>query len=752
MLASLARRPPALLLHVRAPAAHSQLAARAFLDGVHGPARFVAARALRPKACFTTGRGGLPPPGKDPLADPLQSAQAGAQPPSNGTASRWSSAWSRISSVGKWIRRAILLGGVLLVSASMYIGHKGRQAMHRIDDDSVVYWKFDKVAVSEEPIQHSGVASLFSRINLESMTFWQLLETIQWIEEDDRIRGFIVDFSSSGSSRRGGALGIAQAQELVEAIRRLKVEKERRLGAGKFKLVALTDSFDNQLHYYIASAFDTVQMEPLGMLPLTGLGSTVPFLKDLFKKLGIKIEGFTIGEYKSALSMFTDSEWKQEQFENTKELLKSLNDQILHHISAARKRLLDSHTLRNLIDNAPLTAGEALGSGLIDKIDYKRKLTPIGSSQPIPGLIQAAPPIDTSSVLGGGASPAMIRSSDSEIKKSITLPRYRAARSHAAEQEIKQAITIERRPRIGVAIVYLTGTIRRGDKQAGGTAVVNALIEAGKATDIHAVVLRIDSGGGDAIASETIWEGVHYVQNTLKKPVVASLGNIAASGGYYAAMGAGRVMCSPLSITGSIGVAVARPFVSQEMLDKLGINIGKIFLSKSAERGSIFTQLDEEARKRYESSTQHVYKLFIKRVADNRRMTAEQLEPLARGRVWSGKDAHKHGLVDSLGGLGDAVALAESLAKVQLARAGKLQPLGEPKLLEPVRVVRVFPHPKPLLQRLLDIDTPDQVFGEFGAWAAEIGGAFVTSVLMDAAAAASEPEAVQLRDDTEVHF
>ncbi|KAI8929479.1 peptidase family S49-domain-containing protein [Entophlyctis helioformis] len=610
---------------------------------------------------------------------------------------RLSNGWDQTVKIGRGVRRFATVLFVLLAGSAAFIAYKRRKALLTINDGSVIHVKLDKIGVTEAPVQTVSIPNLIARANMQSFTFWELLQTLKWIETDDRIRGLVVDFSSSGSASQATArsLGLAQLQELRDAIAALKTAKEARLGRGKFKLTAYTDTFESHMHYYLATAFDEIQMEPLGSIPLFGLSTVRPLFKGFFDKIGIELHSASVGEYKSAMSMFTDDEWSKPQLENTMELLNSLNDQIFHGIGLGRKTQLDKHRvtvdsedgtsveldnaakLKNLADKAPLNAGESLGTGLVDRLDYKRKLM------------------------------------------TISLVRYKLARSLEIEQENALALALNKDNRLGVAIIYLTGNIARGDRGMGGTAVAQHIAQAGNAPDVDAIVFRIDSGGGDPVASETMWEAVQHVSDTLKKPVVASFGNVAASGGYYAAASATKIVASPGTVTGSIGVAALRPYVPAETLAKAGIKIDVIALSDGVKNASIFTKPDATAWKRFQDSMNQVYKMFVDRVSTGRRMTTEEVENVARGRVWSGADAHKNGLVDQLGGLQDAVDLAETLAKAK-------KPAGYR------RVVTVFPPVKPLISRILEADSPEAAMTTLHESLVDLGRSIVGALMAGA--------------------
>ena len=291
--------------------------------------------------------------------------------------------------------------------------------------------------------------------------------------------------------------------------------------------------------------------------------------------------------------------------------------------------------VQEIMDLGSITSLEALSHGLIDSISHKIETASQFSSHSQPALLPFA---TQSSLETPHAKPH-------HEDKSVSLLRYKAAREHEKQRQPVPP------SKLTVGIVYLCGQIMQGDAKFGSNAIAKALIEAGKDKDVSSIILRIDSGGGDAIASETIHSAVMHVRELYNKPIVASFGNVSASGGYYAAVACDKIIASPGTITGSIGVAALRPHVTPELMDKLGVGVDEIYTAEGGKGSNFFRKLDGNFMDRFKSSIDMTYDIFLKRVADGRNMTVDQVRQVAGGRVWTGKRAFENGLIDELGPL-----------------------------------------------------------------------------------------------------
>ena len=413
----------------------------------------------------------------------------------------------------------------------------------------------------------------------------------------------------------GGSLALARAQELRATVARFRA-------AGK-RTVAWAETFGEgrpaTSAYVLATAFDEIWLQPSGDLGLTGVAVEATFLRGALDKLGVEPQLGRRAEYKNAVDRLTATGFTDEYRETAERLAASALEQVVATVAEARGVTADR--VRELVDEAPLSAEEAREAGLVDRIGYRDEV---------------------------------YASLDGEAR---LLSRYKR---HGAAATAASRVADRVRKKKAVALVSVTGGISQGRSRrspmgagAGSDTVAAALRSAGKSDEIGAVVLRVDSPGGSYVASDVIWREVRR----LGKPVVASMGDVAASGGYYVAMGASRVVAEPGTITGSIGVFAGK-LVTAGLLEKLGVGSDAVAEGRQALMFSPRAPFDEQQWRRLEEWLDRVYADFTGKVAQSRGMERERVHELARGRVWTGADAHERGLVDVLGGLDDAVALA----------------------------------------------------------------------------------------------
>ncbi|KAF9206603.1 hypothetical protein BGZ49_002168 [Haplosporangium sp. Z 27] len=524
----------------------------------------------------------------------------------------------------------------------------GNRSIIETDTDKGFYQKVLRAVGGEPP---SSVASLLD-----------VVTAIKRAKDDPRIVGIMANFSTSNNkTQQNKTLGLAQIQELRSAIQEFKEAKAKALGGeDKVSLIAYTDSFDNQSQYYLASAFDKVYMQPTGSIPLVGLSSTVPFFKTLLGRIGIQVRAEARKEYKSMVSPFTETELPPPQKQNLFDLLKGLNSQILADIAKSRQKTLGSdpvEKLNHLIQIGPFMGFEAKENGLVDGLLYKRHCG------------------------------KMVESNGS-----FGLSHY----IRVAEKEHTDKLAKTGEPSLVVGIVYLVGNIKRGGGDFGANTVVKGIREAADDPTVDAVVLRIDSGGGDVVASDTIGDAIQWCQEEKKKPVIVSFGNTSASGGYFVSTHAKAIVAQPTTVTGSIGVASLRPYFTPEFFKMIGVSVEQFFTGSSD--SSHLHDLEGAALIRYKRQIDATYSDFVKRVADGRKLTLDQVEDIAGGRVMNGKEALKAGLVDKLGGLSFAVRLAGDYGLEAHKNAGHLPSNMQVENI----VVKVFPQPKKLIQQLKD--------------------------------------------------
>ncbi|KAF9353591.1 hypothetical protein BGX34_011476 [Mortierella sp. NVP85] len=544
--------------------------------------------------------------------------------------------------------------------------------MDTIPPNTVLHWRITDGSIVETDTDTGYYQKILRAANGDSpspvSSLIDVVTALKHAKNDPRIVGIMANFSSANNkTQQNKTLGLAQIQELRGAIQEFKEAKAKALGGeDKVSLVAYTDSFDTQTQYYLASAFDKVYMQPSGSIPLVGLSSTVPFFKTLLNRFGIQVRAEARKEYKSMVSTFTETELPLPQKQNLFDLLKSLNAQILADIAKSRQKVLGSdpiEKLNHLIQVGPFMGSEAKEEGLVDGLLYKRDCGNM--------------------VKGNGA---------------FGLAHY--MRVKAKEHKKRLAETGE--ASLVVGVVYLIGGIKRGGGQFGANTIVKGIREAANDPTVDAVVLRIDSGGGDVVASDTIADAIRWCQDVKNKPVVVSFGNTSASGGYYVSTHAKAIVAQPTTVTGSIGVAAIRPYITPEFFKMIGISVEQFFTGSPD--NSFLTDLEGAALTRYKRQVDAIYSDFVKRVADGRKLTLDQVESVAGGRIMNGKDALKAGLVDKLGGLSQAVRLAGDYGLEVHKASGKV-----PSNLQVENiVVKTFPKPKPWMKQLVESMVGDE--------------------------------------------
>jgi protease-4 len=454
-----------------------------------------------------------------------------------------------------------------------------------------------------------------------------LLDGLREAAADSNVRGLI--------AKVGGPVGLARAQEVADAVAAFRA-------AGK-PAVAWAETFGEFARatapYVLATAFGEIWLQPSGDVGLTGVAAEVTFLRGSLDKLGVQPQVGRRYEYKNAVDRIVEHSFTDAHREASDRLVESAYEQVVAVIAANRN--LDAEKVKELIDRAPLLAAEALDAGLIDKLGYRDE-------------VYAA--------LRGRLGPGV------ELRY---LSRYQPAKPPAErirEVARKVAGRVAGRTEPVVALISGVGAIRVGHSgrsamsgSAMGSATVSAALRSAAKDDrVRAVVFRVDSPGGSYIASDTIWREVGRVR-AAGKPVIVSMGEVAGSGGYFVSMGADLIVAEPGTLTGSIGVFAGKAVVTG-LLDRLGLGSDAVHRGSRALMLSTRRPFDDDDWQTLDRWLDHVYADFTGKVAEGRGMTAEQVDAVARGRVWTGADARERGLVDELGGLERAAVIARERA------------------------------------------------------------------------------------------
>ena len=382
--------------------------------------------------------------------------------------------------------------------------------------------------------------------------------------------------------------------------------------------------YGGEQEFYLATACDKVFLMPASTLDLTGVSSYELFLRGTLDKIGAYPDAMHIGEYKTASNNFTQKTYTTAHREMAESLNTDLYEQLVRGIADGRHK--SEAEVKSLIDHGPFLPEDALRAGLIDDLAYDDE---------IPDKVK----------LGTG-KPKMLDMSD-----------YKRASASGSGRGPK------------IAVIYAAGLIASGKSSydttggqvVGADTIIEYLRKARADSGVRAIVLRVDSPGGSAIASDVIWREVLLTKK--QKPVIASMSDVAASGGYYIAMPADAIVAQPSTLTGSIGVVLTK-FVIEGTLKKLGMNMEGVSKGKFADLYSPVRPFSPDERARMEAYMQATYDTFVEKAAQGRNTTPEKIDAVGQGRVWTGRQAKQIGLVDDLGGLDRAVSLAKQRAKI----------------------------------------------------------------------------------------
>ena len=520
---------------------------------------------------------------------------------------------------------------ISIIAMVMFIGAAGSvfssmsSEKFLLQDNSVLNLKLDGTIV-ERVAEPDPFTSLLSSQYPSSMGLNDIVSAIRKAKSNDNIKGIYLDSRSLSAS-------MATLAEIRSELNNFKE-------SGKF-IVAYADTY-TQGGYYLASVADKISINPQGMLDLHGLSSTPIFFKDALDKLGIDMQIFKVGTYKSAVEPFTQNEMSEA---NREQVSSYLNDAwSFMRSDLAMSRSLTDEQIDNLANEMPMLQSTEylLSANLVDTLlyeaemkNYLRELLDIDDDKKIP---------------------------------SATVANMKSVKT-------KNVLKTENT----VAILYANGNITSGTGSSGiqDKYLVNEIEKLKNDDDIKAVVFRINSGGGSAYASEQIWKAIEDLK--AEKPVIASMGDMAASGGYYIACNANSIVAQPTTITGSIGIFGMIPNL-EGTTNKIGVHTETVKTNEFADFGNLTRPFNERERELMQNYVEAGYDLFLTRCAEGRNMDKETLAQYAEGRVWTGNQAKEIGLVDELGGLERAIEIAADMANL-----GKSYVIFEyPKLTSPI--------------------------------------------------------------------
>jgi len=519
---------------------------------------------------------------------------------------------------------------VLLVAIGVGIGLWLREPRPTVAANTVLTLDLTH-ALPDSPGDHGLSQLLFPA----PMSLADALGALERAGNDARVTGLVARIGDS-------SMGLAEVQELRDAIAAFRAKGKR--------AVAYADTFgelsSGTRSYYLAAAFNEIWLQPLGAVGLVGLRAEMPYFRGTLDKLEITPDFEHREEYKDAANMLTESGMTAPEREELQALLQSIYGQIVAGIAADRK--LDTATVKSLVDRAPLLLDEAMKAHLVDHVgDREDAIGSFGSERHL-----------------------------------LALDKY------------LDAVGAPHQSGPTIALIYATGLMARDGGDSGNPLTGSGVMTADRITRafrlaardkaVRAILFRIDSPGGSAVAAETIWTAVRRAR-AAGKPVIVSMGDVAGSGGYYIAAPADKIVAEPATLTGSIGV-IAGKLVFGGLLKKLGGNSDFVQIGANAGIFSLYQGFSPSERERLDAVLDDIYGTFKKRVGDGRKLDADAVEAIAKGRVWSGADAQARKLVDTLGGFATALGLAKDAAGIPATQDVTL---------------KLYPAPRSAIDRLL---------------------------------------------------
>ncbi|MCM1313603.1 MAG: signal peptide peptidase SppA [Bacteroides sp.] len=510
----------------------------------------------------------------------------------------------------------VVLGLLITISSVVtLLGMSMQTSTVQIPDNAVLTLRLNGTLV--ERAEENPFAQLFGNTAMEEQGLEDMLVAVRHAAENDNVKGIYLE---------AGALSGA-TPAMLEELRHELVEFKK---TGKF-IVSYGDTY-TQGTYYICSVADSVVINPQGMLDWKGLSMQSVFVKDLLDKVGVKMQVFKVGTYKSAVEPVILNEMSEANREQLNVMSGEIWDKITSAVAKSRKITVDK--LNALADTATIFCDAEFykEEKLVDKLAY---------SDEVPGIIAA-----------------MMEVEDKDDYSTVGVTEMANAAGNEPKDESGDII----------AVYYAYGDIVQdassgyGNAEIVGSKVVRDLKKLAEDDDVKAVVLRVNSGGGSAYASEQIWHQVMNIKS--EKPIVVSMGGMAASGGYYISCAADWIVAEPTTLTGSIGIFGMFPEASELLNDKLGIHFQSVKTNKYSDFGDISRPMNAGEQALVQGYINRGYELFTKRCADGRKMKQDKIKAVAEGRVWTGVHAKQIGLVDQLGGLEDAIAVAKEKAEL----------------------------------------------------------------------------------------
>lgn len=497
---------------------------------------------------------------------------------------------------GIWL--SVLLGGVLLIFTIIALAGSS-DTKSTVESGSVL-----RIDLSGIVVDQATVPSIMDVVQDNVDTQLSLSEIVQAIKnakDDSRIEGILLDC-------KGASIGVSQCEDIVNALKEFKTSDKW--------IWAYADTY-TQTDYFVASAADSVFLNPIGMVDIHGLSGQVIFFKGLMDKIGVEAQIVKVGTYKSAVEPFMLTGMSDANRQQMTHYIGRIWDNMKQDIAKNRNTHADSVNSWADSYTFSLSAEDYLNLNIVDALKYTHELEELVAEK-----TQTTDP------------------------KFIELEDYYTSISSS----LKNTSASKR-----IAVLYAVGDItENGDDGIASDRLVPQIADLTEDESIDGLILRVNSGGGSAFASEQIWEALEQFKAKTGKPFYVSMGDMAASGGYYISCGADSIYASPYTLTGSIGIFGIIPNVEPLIKGKLGVNVETIE-TNTGNMPTLLQAMTGDQREAMQSYVDRGYELFVKRCADGRGMTIDQIKAIAEGRVWDGTSALENGLVDKLGGLQTAI-------------------------------------------------------------------------------------------------
>lgn len=476
----------------------------------------------------------------------------------------------------------------------------------------------------------------------------KILQAIDTAAQDEDIKGIVAYVDAP-------QMDLAILQEIRAAIERYK-NKTDKITIVYANSYASPFTGNGTGVYYLASAFDEVWMQPIGNVATIGMSIETPFVREALDKWNIKPEVFRRKEYKTYMNTFTEKDYTPEHRETTVTLLNGIESQIIDGIAKSREMTPDE--VRDLFKNSPLEDKEALKEGFVDRLGYREEVKAY--------LLSLETETDKNDEEDDDDEIESVKKNEEEVTF-LTVGEYLLKKKASKKLDLLSGnlpgSCLIQKGKEGIKPVLLGTIIMDGaivsdipdsasplnDENVGGNYYADVIHEAGKDKNYDAYLIRINSPGGDAVASETIRHALEKLKEKTGKPIYVSMGGVSASGGYWIASMADKIVANPGTITGSIGVILGK-FNLKDFLKELGVNMSEISNFENANENSMTQPLSEHTRENKNKSIDFIYKEFTERVAKGRKLSLDHVEEIAQGKPWLGTDALKFGLVDHLGG------------------------------------------------------------------------------------------------------